>query len=65
METAVVLDDHNNPLTNGPVPFSRIPIAGDYVRVNGTALRVSAVLFTADSAVPATFVRVSTTPQAV
>jgi hypothetical protein len=59
MESAIIVDAHNNPLTGGPVPFSRIPISGDYVRLGGTVLSVSAVLFTFDGPAPATYVKVT------
>jgi hypothetical protein len=59
IESAIIVDAHNNPLTGGPVPFSRIPISEDYVRLGETVLSVSAVLFTFDGPAPATYVKVT------
>jgi hypothetical protein len=57
MEQAVVIDTNNQPLTPGPLSFSRIPIAGDFIRISGTVWKVQGVLF--DSIGPGTraFVR--------
>ena len=57
METAIVVDANNQPLTNGAVPFSRIPVAGDYIRIAGVVLKVTGVLFTLDAPGAVTYVK--------
>ena len=59
MESAIIVDAGNNAMSGGPVPFSRIPVSGEYVRLGGTVLSVASVLFTFDGPAPATYVKVT------
>jgi hypothetical protein len=45
MESAMIVDATNQPIVDAPVTFGRIPIAGDWLRVDNQILQVTAVLF--------------------
>ena len=45
MEEAFIVNAQNQPLTTEPVMFARIPVAGDWVSLEGQLLQVIAVLF--------------------